>query len=769
MSAAPGTVPQGRMNVLSSSADIRTSAEDVSHHSASPVTARRSFPQPEGAKPEDQWRVEDGASEAKTTDRDAYMSSVLLENPESETRWYFKYFLGNEHYNYITHLKQDGQSRLVIMSVLHAEDAAPDALDGRQEQTRVILWQSGGSEHLLIPQGKMKEKGMLVDVQRLFHAFGRGEVQRAVEELTDPQVQKQLLLLEEQEGAVNFKIGILPARAGQVADNDMFGNERGSPEFDAFCDLMGSRIELKGFAGYRGGLDVKQGTTGTHSVHTVEFGKEIMFHVSTLLPYTANDDQQLERKRHLGNDICNIVFYEDIESMRLFDPSLIRSKFNHIFAVVARNQRRQYVVKVFTKSTVLEYGPSLPNPAVFVDPKQLRRFLLVKMLNGEKAALASPTSEYGAKKMRTLEALIQSMWDLYSKSDKKKVDSQMVRVRNRNRQTKRNSKLATGSVHDFRAAGQQIKVSKIVDGVAPTSELSHSDAAQRPAREPWLPLCVTSKFPYQIICGDQWGAHLLLVTVAGLFKVSVGAHEPGKLDIVKLVDNAVPFQQIAVDENTGMLALLSAKSLADITNPAKTRAKGSPGLLYAIPLDKLEAVVQPLSKKQLKAYIVPETKGGTLFSLALSSYATTASLLRQTCKMAVALGKKVRVYQFVAKNPGNVPGMGSGGNFLVLEEYGCASEVKTMSVGSGELGTPTHICLGLLNGCFQTINLAGGHGIVLTNDPKIDPIVALDIPSIGSRQEFLLSYNQVSVFREAEGSPTRAFDISWPTRPSGIG
>ena len=33
-----------------------------------------------------------------------------------------------------------------------------------------------------------------------------------------------------------------------------------------------------------------------------------MFHVSTLLPFTLGDAQQLQRKRHIGNDIVAIVF-----------------------------------------------------------------------------------------------------------------------------------------------------------------------------------------------------------------------------------------------------------------------------------------------------------------------------------------------------------------------------------------------------------------------------------------------------------------------------
>ena len=39
-------------------------------------------------------------------------------------------------------------------------------------------------------------------------------------------------------------------------------------------------------------------------------GKEIMYHVATLLPFSDTDAQQLQRKRHIGNDIVSIVFQE---------------------------------------------------------------------------------------------------------------------------------------------------------------------------------------------------------------------------------------------------------------------------------------------------------------------------------------------------------------------------------------------------------------------------------------------------------------------------
>ena len=55
---------------------------------------------------------------------------------------------------------------------------------------------------------------------------------------------------------------------------------------------------------------------------------------------------QLERKRHLGNDIVVIIFVDGespesaYESCLTFNPSCMRSHFNHIFALVTFDQTK---------------------------------------------------------------------------------------------------------------------------------------------------------------------------------------------------------------------------------------------------------------------------------------------------------------------------------------------------------------------------------------------------------------------------------------------
>ena len=126
-------------------------------------------------------------------------------------------------------------------------------------------------------------------------------------------------------------------REGQQTEEEMYNNEEGGPAFNEFLDLIGQRVRLKGFNKYKAGLCNKNDSTGLYSVYK-EFNTgsnnenvEIMFHVSTLLPFTPNNRQQLPRKRYIGNDIVTVVFQEP--GALPFIPN-IKSQFQHVFIVV---------------------------------------------------------------------------------------------------------------------------------------------------------------------------------------------------------------------------------------------------------------------------------------------------------------------------------------------------------------------------------------------------------------------------------------------------
>ena len=58
-------------------------------------------------------------------------------------------------------------------------------------------------------------------------------------------------------------------------------------------------------------------------------GKEVMYDVDTLLPFSEADTQQLQRKRHIGNDIVSLVFQEGSTPFSLAKQNIIEPLYGN--------------------------------------------------------------------------------------------------------------------------------------------------------------------------------------------------------------------------------------------------------------------------------------------------------------------------------------------------------------------------------------------------------------------------------------------------------
>jgi hypothetical protein len=222
-------------------------------------------------------------------------------------------------------------------------------------------------------------------------------------------VMEELMRLDEQELNNRYKIGVLYCSANQSTEEDMYNNESGSSSFNEFLDFIGQRVELKGFSSYRAGMDTKTGTTGQHSVYTKFRNCEIMFHVSTLLPYQPHNRQQLQRKRHIGNDIVTIVFQDP--GAEPFSAKVIRSQFQHVFIVVRAHRTNtpftEYSLAVTRLQDVPYFGPPLPEKGRFKKTKEFREFLLTKLINAENAG--HRCDKFMQMTIRTRQAYLQEL------------------------------------------------------------------------------------------------------------------------------------------------------------------------------------------------------------------------------------------------------------------------------------------------------------------------------------------------------------------------
>ncbi|ELP92789.1 rap GTPase-activating protein, putative [Entamoeba invadens IP1] len=218
-----------------------------------------------------------------------------------------------------------------------------------------------------------------------------------------PTFETEIAKFEDMMSVCSYKFGVLYCQSNQSNEDEMFRNTEGCPAYEKFLGLLAQKIELKGFPKFKGGLDVNNGETGTYSYFTEFLCYQIMFHVSTLLPDVKSDEQRVDKKRHLGNDVVVLVFKEKGETTEYFDPRCFTSHFTHVFVVVTPDVNDEsnngYTITVVCKSSVSPFPPFMKS-SHFEHNEETRNFLLRKLINGGRMAEMAPSFETSMAKGR---------------------------------------------------------------------------------------------------------------------------------------------------------------------------------------------------------------------------------------------------------------------------------------------------------------------------------------------------------------------------------
>ncbi|XP_058789822.1 signal-induced proliferation-associated 1-like protein 2 isoform X2 [Phymastichus coffea] len=326
-----------------------------------------------------------------------------IESVDDGAHYYRRYFLGREHQNWFG---MDDQLGPVAISV--RKDT---------QQFRIIIRTS----ELLTLRGSVPEEAIpgskssngKIPTREILEMVAP-EVQMSCLRLGTPPAEEAVARLDEQGLSNRYKVGVLYCRSGQRTEEEMYNNQHAGPAFLEFLDSVGQRIRLRGFEGYKAGLDTRTDSTGTHAVCATHRGAEVTFHVSTMLPFTPNNRQQLLRKRHIGNDIVTIVFQEP--GALPFSPKRIRSQFQHVFIIVRAvnpcTDNTQYRVSVSRSKEVPVFGPPVPAGATFSKGKHFADFILAKVINAENAAHRS--EKFATMATRTRQEYLKDLANNYS-------------------------------------------------------------------------------------------------------------------------------------------------------------------------------------------------------------------------------------------------------------------------------------------------------------------------------------------------------------------
>ena len=198
---------------------------------------------------------------------------------------------------------------------------------------------------------------------------------------TNENFEMSLRLLDNIKPREQVKIGVLYVKPGQDNEKEIFANDSCSLGFKEFITNLGKQVELESYLGNLGGLDSK-GTCGKFSFVYTDWEYDVMFHVPVLMPTSANDLQQVNKKRHVGNDMVIIVWTENRKDYR---QDTVITNFNFINIVIYPLEKQLFRIQILSKIPV-EFGPL--KDGMVVSWKVLPYLIRITAINANKSAKA---------------------------------------------------------------------------------------------------------------------------------------------------------------------------------------------------------------------------------------------------------------------------------------------------------------------------------------------------------------------------------------------
>ncbi|XP_067397737.1 GTPase-activating Rap/Ran-GAP domain-like protein 3 isoform X2 [Emydura macquarii macquarii] len=436
---------------------------------------------------------------------------------------------------------------------------------------------------------------------------------------------------------------------------------------------------------------------------------------------------------------------------------MIRSHFTHIFALVRYNkQNDSYRLKIFSEESVPLFGPPLPSPPVFTDHQEFRDFVLVKLINGEKATLETPT--FAQKRQRTLDMLIRSLYqdlmpDLHKNMLNRRSFSDVLPESPKSARKKEEARQA-----EFVRLGQALKLKTIVRGDALTSSATTSLYK----KEPWESQCFCSNFPHEVVCADSWGQSLLVSTDVGVLLIDEGQSS------MQVFDKTLQVKQMHVLEALDLLITRADKG------------KDSRLLVFRMSAVRkgIEAKQMAKSKYDCRENKLEKTKGCHLYAINTHHSIELRIVVAIRNKLLLITKKynqgnsltSVSLMSPMSKSPVE--------EFQYIREICLSDPPVIMTLVDGPTGDNDNMICVAYRHQFDLVNESTGESCKLhhVEASRVNFVAAIDVYEDGEAG-LLLCYNYVCYYRKVcpynGGSPlvqTSAsdFHFSWNQVPYAI-
>lgn len=149
------------------------------------------------------------------------------------------------------------------------------------------------------------------------------------------------------------KVGLIYIPHGLEEQEALLKNGVASDGYKEFVSGLGWNIDINTHKGYTGGLDPLS-KTGNTAPYYANCGVEVMYHDLVRMPTDPNDPNQINKKRHVGNDIVHIVWSEHV---RDYSPKTISGAFGDSVIIIYPLPNGLYRIQVAKKQKTPFFGP----------------------------------------------------------------------------------------------------------------------------------------------------------------------------------------------------------------------------------------------------------------------------------------------------------------------------------------------------------------------------------------------------------------------------
>ncbi|XP_039182084.1 ral GTPase-activating protein subunit alpha-2 isoform X3 [Crotalus tigris] len=189
---------------------------------------------------------------------------------------------------------------------------------------------------------------------------------------------RELKNLDSRQCRETHKIAVVYIAEGQEDKCSILSNPQGSQAYEDFIAGLGWEIDLSTHCGFMGGLQ-RNGSTGQTAPYYATSTIEVIFHVSTRMPFDS-DDSLTKKLRHLGNDEVHVIWSEHTRNYR---RGIIPTDFGDVLIIIYPMRNRMFYIEIMKKQQVPFFGP-LFNGAI-VTAKLLPNLVRATCINASRA------------------------------------------------------------------------------------------------------------------------------------------------------------------------------------------------------------------------------------------------------------------------------------------------------------------------------------------------------------------------------------------------